>query len=159
MFDIGFLELLVCAIIALLVLGPERLPVAARAAGRWIGKARRLTRNFTAEMDRQLKAEELREKIRKEGSQMGADAIQRNFQEGLSEARKYKEYLVSDAPVAPPSGPAAPANATPATETSAEVPSRVATATDRGERDVEPRSEASDAAAAPDLKTQESPPR
>lgn len=111
MFDMGFLELLLCAVIALLVLGPERLPVAARAAGRWIGKARRMTRNFTDEMERQLRAEELREKIRKEGSELGADAIQRNFQEGLDQARKYTDYLVTDKPAAPPTGPAAPVNA------------------------------------------------
>lgn len=98
MFDIGFLELLLCSVIALLVLGPERLPVAARAAGRWISKARRMTRNFTSELDRQLKADELREKIRKEGSNLGAEDIQRNFQEGLAQARKYTDYLANDNP-------------------------------------------------------------
>ena len=47
MFDIGFLELLICGVIALLVLGPERLPTAARAAGRWIGGARRMVYNVS----------------------------------------------------------------------------------------------------------------
>lgn len=108
MFDIGFIELLVCGVIALLVLGPERLPVAARATGRWIGKARRMTRHFTNELDRQLKADELREKIRKEGSKLGAEDIQRNYQQGLDQARKYTDYLVKDepAPAAPASGSA-----------------------------------------------------
>ena len=50
MFDIGFLELLICGVIALLVLGPERLPTAARAAGRWIGGARRMVSQFTSEL-------------------------------------------------------------------------------------------------------------
>ena len=40
MFDIGFSELLVIAVVALLVLGPERLPTAARFAGLWVRKAR-----------------------------------------------------------------------------------------------------------------------
>ena len=40
MFDIGFSELLVIAVVALLVLGPERLPKAARYAGLWVRKAR-----------------------------------------------------------------------------------------------------------------------
>ena len=65
MFDIGFVELLICGVIALLVLGPERLPTAARAAGRWIGGARRMVSQFSSELDRQLKAEELREELRK----------------------------------------------------------------------------------------------
>lgn len=96
MFDIGFVELLVCAVIALLVLGPERLPVAARATGRWVGKARRMVSGFTSELDRQLKAEELREKIRKEGSELGAEEIQRNFQEGLAQAKKFTGYVVTE---------------------------------------------------------------
>jgi sec-independent protein translocase protein TatB len=114
MFDIGFIELLLCAVIALLVLGPERLPVAARATGRWIGKARRMARTFTSELDRQLKADELREKIRKEGSELGAEEIQRNFQKGLSQARKYTDYVITDdQAAAPSSGPASPGNAAP----------------------------------------------
>ncbi|MEP1584548.1 MAG: Sec-independent protein translocase protein TatB, partial [Marinobacter sp.] len=50
MFDIGFVELLICGVIALLVLGPERLPTAARAAGRWIGGARRMVSQFSSEL-------------------------------------------------------------------------------------------------------------
>ncbi|MFE8070678.1 Sec-independent protein translocase protein TatB [Marinobacteraceae bacterium S3BR75-40.1] len=101
MFDIGFLELVLCAILALLVLGPERLPGAARTAGRWIGRARRMTRQFTDELDRQVRAEEIRERIRKERSEVGFDDIQRNFQEGLSKAREYEHMLVNK-DLAPP---------------------------------------------------------
>lgn len=39
MFDFGFSELVVCGIVGLVVLGPERLPVVAKTAGQWIGKA------------------------------------------------------------------------------------------------------------------------
>ena len=41
MFDFGFSEMLVIGVIALVVLGPERLPVVARTAGEWVGKAQR----------------------------------------------------------------------------------------------------------------------
>ena len=41
MFDFGFSELVVCGIVGLVVLGPERLPVVAKTAGQWIGKAQR----------------------------------------------------------------------------------------------------------------------
>jgi sec-independent protein translocase protein TatB len=87
MFDIGFLELLICGIIALLVLGPERLPTAARAAGRWVGAARRMVSQFTSELDNQLKAEELREELRKAGD-VGLDDVKETVRGALDEAKK-----------------------------------------------------------------------
>ena len=89
--------------IALLVLGPERLPQAARATGRWIGGARRMVSQFTSELDRQLKAEELREELRKAGD-VGLDDVQNTVSEALSEARRYEHMIVSDddSKLAPP---------------------------------------------------------
>jgi len=92
MFDIGFLELLICGIIALLVLGPERLPSAARAAGRWIGSARRMTSQFTSELDRELKAEDLRQELRKVGD-VGLDDVQKTVRDALDEAKKYENIV------------------------------------------------------------------
>lgn len=96
MFDLGFLELFLCGVIALLVLGPERLPAAARAAGHWVGKARRITRQFSDELDRQVRAEEIREQLRREKSEIGYEDIQKNVQEALDEARDYEHLVVSD---------------------------------------------------------------
>lgn len=95
MFDIGFVELLICGVIALLVLGPERLPTAARAAGRWIGGARRMVSQFSSELDRQLKAEELREELRKAGD-IGLDDVQNSVRGALDEAKKYEHMVLSD---------------------------------------------------------------
>ncbi|PSF08253.1 twin-arginine translocase subunit TatB [Marinobacter fuscus] len=95
MFDIGFLELLICGVIALLVLGPERLPTAARAAGRWMGAARRLVGQFTSELDRQLKAEELKEELRKAGD-IGLDDVEKTVKGALDEAKKYENMIVPD---------------------------------------------------------------
>ena len=86
MFDIGFLELVLIAVISLLVLGPERLPKAARAAGSMVGKAKRMVSQFSQEIDKQLKAEELREKIKKEGDGIGLNDIQRSVQDALDKA-------------------------------------------------------------------------
>ena len=63
MFDIGFLELLVLAIIALVVIGPERLPSAARTAGRTVGKVRRFFSAMQQQLDQEIRLEELNKKI------------------------------------------------------------------------------------------------
>ncbi|GGE53257.1 hypothetical protein GCM10011533_02110 [Streptosporangium jomthongense] len=97
MFDIGFLELLICGVIALLVLGPERLPTAARAAGRWVGGARRMVSQFTSELDRQLKAEELRKELREAGD-VGLDDVKKTVRGALDEARQYEHMIMSDKP-------------------------------------------------------------
>lgn len=60
MFDIGFWELTLVAVVALVVVGPERLPRLARTAGLWIGKGRRVLASVKGEIDRELKAEELK---------------------------------------------------------------------------------------------------
>ena len=93
MFDIGFAELLVVGVIALLVLGPERLPHAARTTGRWVGKMRRMVSQMTQEVDRQLKADELREKLRKEGDTLGLEKIQQTVNDALAEAKNF-EHMV-----------------------------------------------------------------
>ena len=61
MFDIGFSELVVIGIVALVVLGPERLPKAARFAGLWVRKARAQWYSMKAELERELAAEELKQ--------------------------------------------------------------------------------------------------
>lgn len=66
MFDIGLTELIVLAIIALVVLGPEKLPHAARMAGAWMGRIRRMIINVQADIESEVAAQEMRERIRKE---------------------------------------------------------------------------------------------
>lgn len=61
MFDIGFFELCVIAVVALLVLGPERLPRAARTAGMWVGRAKRMVSQVKRDIDDELRQEELQE--------------------------------------------------------------------------------------------------
>jgi sec-independent protein translocase protein TatB len=64
MFDVGFSELLVIAVVALLVLGPERLPKAARFAGLWVRRARSQWNSVKAEFERDLADDELRRTLR-----------------------------------------------------------------------------------------------
>ena len=63
MFDVGFSEILVIAVVALLVLGPERLPKAARFAGLWVRRARAQWNSVKAELENELADEELRRNI------------------------------------------------------------------------------------------------
>ncbi|HEY5971472.1 MAG TPA: Sec-independent protein translocase protein TatB [Pseudoxanthomonas sp.] len=64
MFDIGFSELLVVAIVALIVLGPERLPKATRFAGLWVRRARAQWYSVKDELERDLAADELKRSLR-----------------------------------------------------------------------------------------------
>ena len=64
MFDVGFSELLLVALVALLVLGPERLPRAARFVGLWVRRARAQWHSVKAELERDLAAEELQRSLR-----------------------------------------------------------------------------------------------
>ena len=63
MFDIGFSELLVIALVALVVLGPERLPKAARFAGLWVRRARAQWYSVKSELERELAAEDLKRSL------------------------------------------------------------------------------------------------
>jgi sec-independent protein translocase protein TatB len=64
MFDVGMGEIGLIAIVALLVLGPERLPGAARTAGALLRKARQSWQNVRVEIERELAAEELKRSIK-----------------------------------------------------------------------------------------------
>ena len=55
MFDVGFWELALISVVALLIIGPERLPQAVRTAGLWIGKGRRMLLDVKADIDREIR--------------------------------------------------------------------------------------------------------
>lgn len=63
MFDVGFLELAIIAGIALIILGPERLPGAARTVGRYVGQAKRMVGNFQRQIEQEVRLDELNKKI------------------------------------------------------------------------------------------------
>jgi len=60
MFDVGFWELVLIAVVALVVVGPERLPRLARTAGLWLGKGRRFVSSVRADIEQELRAEDLK---------------------------------------------------------------------------------------------------
>lgn len=91
MFDIGFFELCLIAIIALLVIGPEKLPRVARTVGLWIGKAQGMVKTVKYEIDEQLRAEELKQSI-----QRAKDDVKSNFSESLEDVETAFKDLQSE---------------------------------------------------------------
>ncbi len=63
MFDVGFSELVLCFLVALVVLGPEKLPPIARNLGRWTGQARSYLRHLSEELERETHAAELNKQL------------------------------------------------------------------------------------------------
>ncbi|MCL7420721.1 MAG: Sec-independent protein translocase protein TatB [Methylobacter sp.] len=90
MFDIGFSELCMVGLVALLVIGPERLPKAARIAGFWIGKTRHMVASVKAEIKEELQAEEIRQ-VFKEQAEL--KEIQRMLDDASDAANSVKSSL------------------------------------------------------------------
>lgn len=65
MFDIGFWEILLIAVVALLVVGPERLPRMIRLVGLWLGRAQASVQSIRNEINRELRAQELQDALKK----------------------------------------------------------------------------------------------
>tara|TARA_R110002049_G_scaffold42984_4_gene127393 strand:+ start:412 stop:846 length:435 start_codon:yes stop_codon:yes gene_type:complete len=91
MFDIGFLELILVGIIGLIILGPERLPVAARTLGKWVGRARKMVNQFTQEIDKEIEIEELKKQLKKQGESFDINKDVKQIQETVSQALKEAE--------------------------------------------------------------------
>ena len=86
MFDIGFWELCLVGLISLLVIGPERLPKAARIAGFWIGKTRNMVASVKAEIREELQAEEMRQILKEQASLEEIHEVLEEGEEALKEA-------------------------------------------------------------------------
>jgi sec-independent protein translocase protein TatB len=70
MFDLGFWEIVLVLVVALLVVGPERLPGLARQVGLWVGKAKRFVSSVRSDIERELEAEELKKILNKQQDQI-----------------------------------------------------------------------------------------
>ena len=92
MFDIGFWELAIIMVVALLVIGPERLPGLARQAGLYFGKARRFVRSVKADVSRELAAEELKRVMQEQKDSIGLHDIIEDTKGAIHQAKQ--EYLV-----------------------------------------------------------------
>jgi sec-independent protein translocase protein TatB len=87
MFEVGFSELCMVGLVALLVIGPEKLPKIARLAGFWLGKTRSMVASVKAEIKDELRAEEMRQLLNQQHSDIG------EFQDMLKEAANAAESM------------------------------------------------------------------
>ena len=93
MLDVGFFELLLIAMIALLVIGPKRLPKVARTAGAYLGKAQRLFATVKSQVDQELAVSELKETLEAQ-----ARAIENSTTDIIQETRDETEFLTTTVP-------------------------------------------------------------
>jgi sec-independent protein translocase protein TatB len=127
MFDIGFSELLVIAVVALLVIGPERLPKVARTAGHLFGRLQRYVNDVKADINREMELDELR-RLRSEFEDAARSveqsvhdvdrqvrAVGDDLTKSLSEAGPMALPSGTDNATTPPSAPAPSAADSPAT--------------------------------------------
>lgn len=126
MFDFAFSELVVIGVVALIVIGPERLPKVARTAGLLFGRAQRYVSEIKADINNQLKLEELR-KIETDLRAKASSAEHLIIEETRRTGEEFKSALESPAPASPPDqtpklGAAEPASAEPAEQPAVDSP-------------------------------------
>jgi sec-independent protein translocase protein TatB len=107
MFDIGFLEMVLVAVVALLVLGPEKLPGAVRMAGLYLGRIKRSLAEVRSQVEREIGADELRQTLHNE--KIMADLAKKP---GASNVKRPADS--TDQPQQPVAAPAAEPGAAPA---------------------------------------------
>lgn len=114
MFDVGFSELMVIAVVALIVIGPERLPKVARTAGHLLGRLQRYVNDVKSDINREMQLEELK---KLQGQlQDSARSFENSIQQGLASTEKSLNEAIQ-----PPAAAAEPPSAA-----GAEVPAVVA---------------------------------
>src|SRR5690606_14532324 len=85
MFDIGFMELVLIAIVSLLVVGPEKLPGAIRTGALWVGRAKRSFNQVKADIEREINADEIRRQLHNE-----------SIMDDIEKAKKGADKLIAD---------------------------------------------------------------
>ena len=87
MFDIGFWELVLISVVGLVVLGPERLPVAIRSISKFVGQAKSMANSVKDELSHELKVQELQENLRK-AEKMGMEDLTPDLKASVDELKQ-----------------------------------------------------------------------
>ena len=84
MFDMGFIEILLIGIVALVVIGPERLPAVAKKAGYYFGRIQRFVTNVRSDVEREFRTDELQRMLTEQQSEL--HSLKQRVNESVSEA-------------------------------------------------------------------------
>jgi sec-independent protein translocase protein TatB len=101
MFDMGFTELALIGVVALVVIGPERLPGVARTAGKYFGRLKRFMTTVKADVEQELRADELRAILADQQKELNTikDSISdagKEFEKDISAVSEAAESLAQD---------------------------------------------------------------
>ena len=88
MFDIGFPELVLVSIVALLVIGPERLPETVRTISLWVGRFRRSVTSLKEELEREIGADEIRQQLHNESIMQELEQARNQVNAGIRDAEQ-----------------------------------------------------------------------
>ena len=125
MFDMGFTEMLLIGIVALIVIGPERLPGVARTAGKYVGRLKRFMTTVKADVEQELRADELRQILSQQQQEL--DSLKDTISSAGKDIEQHADLseAIGESPVA--AAIAEPENTAPADSTDA-VPEAAAAA-------------------------------
>jgi sec-independent protein translocase protein TatB len=158
-FDIGFSELVLVFVIGLIVLGPQRLPVAVKTVVGWIRAIRSLAANVQNELAQELKLQELQDSLKKveeagrgtlspelkesmEELRKTADSMKRSYQQSIDVEKAEDEANTIHTPPAAPVPPETPATAQHQASAPAQAPQAAPSAVDKPDTASAPRSTA-----------------
>jgi len=102
MFDIGFPELVVVSVVALLVIGPEKLPEAIRTMSLWVGRVQRSFASIRREIESEIGADEIRQQLHNESIMKELEETKNTLQQAGREVRSTINSTVEQAGTSAP---------------------------------------------------------
>ena len=99
MFDIGFLELLIIAVITLLVMGPERLPETVRTISLWFGRMKQMLSSARQELENEVGMDEIRLQLKNEKIMRQLDEAKGDIETTITDTKAALDKEISDAKV------------------------------------------------------------
>jgi sec-independent protein translocase protein TatB len=125
MFDLGWSELVLIAVVALIVIGPKELPAVLRMVGQWMGKARRMAAEFQGQFQEAMREAEMADlkktfdEVKDAATGFSGNNVMTSLQKDVSDALRIDDI---DKPAASIEAPATPAIEAPVTPTTPEMP-------------------------------------